>query len=187
MEAFDCAVVITDHRRSTMSSSRSTTRRSRCLMSRTHDVLIAAILTLLAAASAAAFVGPSATIVGTVTLTAANGDALFGDAVRVTLVCAADGATRTEVSDEHGAYRFLNVPVDSCSIEADVQGFVAQPVRVVTAADQVVGTDLHLGIASLRVGVNVGGTEPRELKVPRRSCRPDAGRRFERSAKVCTR
>ena len=157
-------------------------------MSGTHHVLIAAMVTLPVATSAAAFVGPSATIVGTVTLTAADGDTFSGEGARVSLTCAADGTTRTEVSDEHGAFRFLNVPVDSCSIEADVQGFVAQPVRVVTAADQVVGADLHLGIAPLRVGVNVGGPEPpRELKVPRRSCRPDAGRRLERSAKVRTR
>ena len=130
----------------------------------------------------------TATIVGTVMLTAADGGTFAGEGARVVMACGADRTTRTEVADEHGAFRFQNVPVDSCSIEANVQGFVAQPVRVVTAADQVVGADLHLGIAPLRVGVNVGGPEPpRELKVPRRSCRPDAGRRFERSAKVRTR
>src|SRR6202035_3255342 len=107
---------------------------------------------------------------------------------RVSLACAADGTTRTEVSDQRGAFRFVNVPIDRCSIQADVQGFVAPPVTVVTAADQIVGSDLHLGIAPLRVGVNVGGTKPpRGLKVPRRSCRLDAGRRFERPAKACTR
>jgi hypothetical protein len=157
-------------------------------MSRTHDVLIAATVTLLAAASAAAFAGPSATIVGTVTLTAADGDTFSGEGARVTLACAADATTRTELSDEHGAFRFLNVPVDSCSIEADVQGFVAPPVPVVTAADETVGADLHLGIAPLRVGVNVGGTAPfQEPKMLRSSRGSGAGRRLERSAKACSR
>jgi hypothetical protein len=159
-----------------------------CQMRPMRNVFFAGLLSALAGASAVAAVSQSATIVGTVTLTAADGVTFAGEGARVVMACGADRTTRTEVADEHGAFRFLNVPVDSCSIEVDVQGFVAQPVRVVTAADQVVGTDLHLGIAPLWVGVNVGGTEPpRELKVPRRSCRPDAGRRFERSAKVCTR
>jgi hypothetical protein len=157
-------------------------------MSRTRDVLIAAMVTLLAAASAAAFAGQSATIVGTVTLTAADGDTFAGDGARVTLVCAADGTTRTEVSDEHGVFRFLNVPVDSCSIEADVQGFVAPPVTVVAAAGEIAGADLHLGIAPLRVGVNVGGTASfQEPKGLRRSRGSGAGRRLDRSAKECSR
>jgi hypothetical protein len=169
-----------------------------------RSVLFAGLLSALAGASGVAAVSHTATIVGTVTLTAADGGTFAGEGARVVMACGAGRTTRTEVADEHGAFRFQNVPVDSCSIEADVQGFVAQPVRVVTAADQVVGTDLHLGIAPLRVGVNVGGTEPpRELtargesatafgatpdfhhgllKMPRRSCRADAGRRLERSA-----
>ena len=152
------------------------------------NVSVAAVLTAFAPASAIAGISPSATIVGTVTLTAADGGTFAGEGARVTLACAADGTTRTEVSDEHGAFRFRNVPVGSCSIEADVQGFVGQPVRVVTAAQQVVGTDLHLGIAPLRVGVNVGGTAPfQEPKMLSRSCRSDPGRRLERSAKGCTR
>jgi hypothetical protein len=157
-------------------------------MSRTHDVLIAAILTLLPAASAAAFVGSSATIAGTVTLTAADGDTFPGDGARVTLVCGADGTTRTEVSDEHGAFRFVNVPVDSCSIGADVQGFVAPPVTVVTAGGGTVGVNLHLGIAPLRVGVSVGGTASFQApEMLRRSRASGAGRRLERSAKECSR
>ena len=152
------------------------------------NVFIAAALAAFVPASAIGGGSPSATIVGTVTLTAADGGTFPGEGARVTLACAADGTTRTEVSDQHGAFRFLNVPVDTCSIKADVQGFVAPPVRVVTTADQIVGSDLHLGIAPLRVGLNVGGTVPfQEPKVLRRSCRSDAGRRIERSAKWCTR
>jgi hypothetical protein len=78
----------------------------------------------------------------------------------VALACGADGTTRTDVADDHGAFRFPNVPVDRCSIEADVQGFFMPPVTVVTAAQEVVGIELHLGVVPLRVGVNVGGTTP---------------------------
>jgi len=152
------------------------------------NVSVAAVLTAFAPASAIAGTSPSATIVGTVTLTAADGGTFAGGGARVVLACRAHRTTRTEVSDDDGAFRFLNVPVDSCSIDADVQGFVAQPVTVVTAARQVVETDLRLGIAPPRVGVSVGGPalfqEPKTLP---RSCRADAGRRLERSAKRCTR
>jgi hypothetical protein len=152
------------------------------------NVVIAAALTAFVPASAIGGVGPSATIVGTVTLTAADGGTFPGEGARVTLACAADGTTRTEVSDQHGAFRFVNVPVDTCSIKADVQGFVAPPVLVVTAAGQSVASDLHLGIAPLRVGLNVGGTVPfQPLKMLHRSCRSHAGRRLGGLAKACTR
>src|SRR5207245_11346246 len=133
-------------------------------------------LTALAGSAGVAAAGPGVTIAGTVTLTAAGGDTFSGEGARVTLACAVDGTTRTEISDEHGAFRFLNVPADSCSIEADVQGFVGQPVRVVTDAQQVVETDIHLGIAPLRAGVNVRGPAP--FQASKRllgSCRSDAG------------
>ena len=152
------------------------------------NMSVATVITAFAPASAMARVGPGATIVGTVTLTAADGSTWAGDGARVALACGADRTTRTEVADDHGRFRFLNVPIDSCSIDADVQGFVAQPVTVVTAAQQVVGIDLNLGIAPLRVGVNVGGTTPRqEPKMQPGSCRSGAGRRLERSVKRCRR
>jgi hypothetical protein len=152
------------------------------------NVSVSAVLTAFAPSSAIAGVSPSATIVGVVTLTGADGGTFSGEGVRVTLACAADGTTRTEVSDEHGAFRFLNLSVDRCSIQADLQGFVAQPVSVVTVADQVVATDLHLGVVPLRVGVNVGGTVPyHEPKILRGSRQSAVGRRLERAAKWCTR
>jgi hypothetical protein len=146
------------------------------------------MLGAFAPASATTGVGPSATIVGTVTLTAADGRTYAGDGARVILACETDSTTRTDVADDHGAFRFLNVPVDRCSLEADVQGFVAQPVTVVTADQQVAGIDLRLGITPLRAGVNVAGTAPvQEPKMLRGSCRSDAGRRLERSARSCRR
>jgi hypothetical protein len=150
------------------------------------NVFVATVLTAFAPASAMAGAGPSATIVGTVTLTAADGNTGAGDGARVVVACGTD-TTRTEVADDHGAFRFLNVPIDSCSIEADVQGFVAQPVTLVTGGQQVVRIDLHLRIAPLRAGVNVGGTAPFQEPRLHRCRRSDAGARLERSAKECTR
>jgi hypothetical protein len=146
------------------------------------DVVVAMVLTAFAPASAIAAVSPGATIVGTVTLTAADGRTWAGDGARVALTCGTDGATRTEVADDDGVFRFLNVPIDSCSIEAEVQGFYMQPIPVVMSDEQVVEVGLHLGVVPLRVGLNVGGTAPvREPRMRPRSCRPDAGPR--RSAK----
>jgi hypothetical protein len=143
------------------------------------SVVVATVITAVASVSAIAGASPGATIVGTVTLTAADGGTFPGEGARVTLVCAEAGTTKTQVTDEHGAFRFLNVPVDRCSIQADVQGFVAQSITVVTAADQVTATDLHLGIALLRVGVDVGGTAPfLEPKMLRKSRRSAAGRQL---------
>ena len=126
------------------------------------NVSVAIVLGAFAPASASAGVGSSATIVGTVTLTVADGSTWAGDGARVVLACVVDGTTRTEVADDHGVFRFGNVPIDSCSIEADVQGFIAEPVSVVAAADQVIAIDLRPGIVPLRVGVNVGGTTCQE-------------------------
>jgi hypothetical protein len=142
------------------------------------DVFVATVLTAVVPASAMAGASPSATIAGTVTLTAADGGRFSGEGVQLTLACAADGPARTEVSDEHGAFRFLNVPVDSCSIQADLQGFAAKPVGVVTVADKAVVAHLHLRVVPLRVGVNVGGPTPvREPKILSRFCRSAAGQR----------
>ncbi len=153
-----------------------------------RNIFFVGSLTALAGSAAVAAAGPGATIAGTVTLTAAAGDTFSGEGARVTLACAVDGTTRTEISDEHGAFRFLNVLADSCSVEADVQGFVAPPVTVVTAAGETVGADLLLRIAPLRVGVTVGGTAPVRIpRILRRSCGSGGGRRLERSAKACSR
>ena len=147
-------------------------------------VAVATVLTTFAPASARADVTPSAAIAGTVTLTTADGAKLSGEGVRLILACAAEETKKTEVSDEHGAFRFLNVPVDSCSIQADLQGFAAPPASVVTVAGQVIAPQLHLGIVPLRVGVNVGGPPPfREPKMLSRFCQSDAGQRLRRSKK----
>jgi len=138
-----------------------------------HRVLIgAAVLTWLAAASAVASVGPSATIAGTVTLTAADGNTFPGEGVPVTLACAADPTARTEISDERGAFRFKNAPVDRCSIDVDVQGFTMPPVTVVSVAGEMVEADLHLVAVPVSVGLTVRGAALRHVpKVIRSPCR----------------
>ena len=142
------------------------------------NVFGATVLAALAPVSATTGVSPSVTIVGTVTLTAADGSTWAGDGARVALVCDEDRTSRTEVADDHGAFRFLNVPFDRCSIEAEMQGFFGQPVTVDIAAQQVVAIALQLGVVPLHVGVNVGGATPihRPKTLPR-SSRSDTGPR----------
>jgi hypothetical protein len=124
------------------------------------NLSVVAVLTALPPAVATAGANPGATIAGAVTLTAADGGTFAGGGARVVLACQPHGTMRTEVADEHGAFRFLNVPVAACSIEADMQGFAAQTIKVVTAADRIAGTDFHLTIAPLRVGLKVWGGLP---------------------------
>ena len=153
----------------------------------TYDFFVSALLTMLTAVSTGAAVNPSATVIGTVTLTAAAGDTFAAEGARVVMACERDRTLRTEVADEHGSFRFMNVPVDRCSIEADVQGFVAPPINFVAAADQVVTTDLHLGIIPVGTGVNVRGTAPSQtMKKLRRSCRFDGRWRLEQSMERCS-
>jgi len=138
------------------------------------NVFLSTGITAFAPVTAMADVGPSTTIVGTVSLTDADGSAWAGDGVRVALACDGAGRTRTEAADAHGAFRFLNVPVGICLIEADVQGFLAQSLAVVVAARQVVEVELRLGVAPMGVGVNVGGpAPPRNSKMRPGSCSPD--------------
>jgi hypothetical protein len=135
-------------------------------------ILLGLTLAAFAATSVVADAGPGATIVGTVSLMIADEGTLAGEGARVVLACSTEGTTRTEVADEHGAFRFLNVPVDNCSIEAEVQGFMAPPLWIVTAAGATVSTDLHLGIAPLRVGLEVEGTTSLSApKVPHHSAK----------------
>ena len=84
-------------------------------------------------------------------LTAADGDTFPGEGVRVTLACAAEGTARTEISDARGAFRFMNVPVDRCSIDADVQGLRMRPVTAVTVAGEMV-EPICMSSLCLRVG-----------------------------------
>jgi len=151
------------------------------------QVAVAVALTACVPAIAAASVTPGATIVGTVTLTDADGTRWPGEGARVTLACALDRTATTVVANDQGAFSFVDVPADACSIEANVQGFVARPLTVVVAAEQIVGMELHLADVPLRVGVNVGGaTPPRESQVRATSCRrSDAVGR--RASKRCRR
>ena len=119
---------------------------------------LAVVLTAFAPSSDVATERPRATIVGTVMLTDADAIVSAGDGARVVLACEADRAPRTEVADERGAFRFPDVPIDSCSIEADVQGFLGQPLTVLTTAQQVISVDLHLEVIPLGVGMNVRRT-----------------------------
>src|SRR4051812_6731129 len=88
------------------SMSTSGSGRERVSMRSLLTVSLAALLSAIVPAFAVAGGGPAATIVGTVTLTAADGSTFPGQGARVALTCPREPYHLTEVSDEHGIFRF---------------------------------------------------------------------------------
>ena len=99
--------------------------------------------------------GPLAEVLGAITLTAADGATFPAAGTRITVRCAADDVVRFVDADENGAFRFTNLPPDTCSIATDLQGFEPATATVVTAAGMATALDLHLVPARLRTGVFV--------------------------------
>jgi len=100
-------------------------------------------------------------ITGTVTVENADGDVLTVPGVRVTLRCgSADTSTIIEVSDERGLFRFDEVPVDTCSVGTELQGFSGRTVQVNTTPGQVTTLRLHLALTPVSAGVLVTGARP---------------------------
>ncbi len=58
------------------------------------NLFVVTVITAVASVSATAGAAPGAAIVGTVTLTKADGGTFPGDGARVTLACAADGTSQ---------------------------------------------------------------------------------------------
>jgi Carboxypeptidase regulatory-like domain len=95
-------------------------------------------------------------IVGTVTLTDARDEAFDAPGVRLTLTCTTmPTATRVAISDDHGAFRFIDVPPDRCSITADLQGFAAATEFAVVRRAETARVAMHLDVAAVGAGVQV--------------------------------
>jgi carboxypeptidase family protein len=144
--------------------------------------IIAAAATIASPLPSAA-IDQRAAIAGTVTLTAADGQVLAAPGVRLTLICGTEAGSRTEVSDERGEFRFADVPVDTCSIATDLQGFATATADVETAAGEITALQFHLDAAPLFSGLTVTGEAPPNLRGPlHTSCGSGAPRRSLRSA-----
>jgi hypothetical protein len=121
----------------------------------------AALLTamVVAAEPIGAGAGSHGTVAGTVTLTDASGQAFDAPGVRLTLTCAATpDATRVATSDDHGTFRFRDVPPDRCSIDAELQGFASTTALTAVSAGETVHVAMHLDTAPAGTGIRVGGS-----------------------------
>src|SRR5260221_13884246 len=66
---------------------------------------------------------PMSSVAGTVSVTGPDGEALVLPGVTLTVTCVGSDAPLIEGSNEQGQFRFADVPVGSCSIVAELQGF----------------------------------------------------------------
>ena len=128
--------------------------------------------------------GQVGTVVGTVRTTLPAGEIVAIPGVRVTVTCGS-GAALSNVSDENGQVQFTHVPVGSCSLETDVQGF-----RQVSTNFEVPGTErvdlpLSLELEPMYTGLMVIGSPPKkslrrvisDTWSRRRTCDQEAGSR----------
>ncbi|PYR78499.1 MAG: hypothetical protein DMF86_05655 [Acidobacteria bacterium] len=101
---------------------------------------------------------PSATVAGTVSVTAPDGQSMFLPGVTLTLTC--PGAPeRKEVSNEQGAFRFDNVSAGSgvCAIVADLEGFRSSSRTLTLKGGDRAAVALELGLDTLQEDVTVRG------------------------------
>jgi hypothetical protein len=112
--------------------------------------------TVTAAEPVTADLHARAAIAGTVTLTDARGETFDAPGVQLTLTCEtmAD-ALQVSTSDEHGAFRFADVPPDRCTIAADLPGFGGVLECAVVRAGETLPVTLHLEVAASDAGIRV--------------------------------
>jgi hypothetical protein len=146
-------------------------------MSRSLITLIGLVWvsTMLVGISLGASGDQRAAIDGVVTLTTTDGEVLAAPGVRLTLNCAAEAVSSTEVSDEQGEFRFADVPADVCSITTDLQGFTTVAVEVDTTTGGIADLELHLETKPIFSGLTLTGEAPnlRRLSRTPRRCGPE--------------
>ena len=98
--------------------------------------LIAIFAVMVAApAPVGSAAGSQGGVAGTLTLTDASGQRFDAPGVRLTLTCGATpDAARVATSDDHGTFRFQDVPTDRCAIGTDLQGFASATALAVVRA-----------------------------------------------------
>ena len=120
-------------------------------------ILVAALTaTVVAAEPVTADLHARPAIVGTVTLTDARGETFDAPGVQLTLTCETmANAPQVTTSDEHGAFRFADVPPDRCSIGADLPGFGGATEGAVLRAGETLPVTMHLDVAATAIGMGV--------------------------------
>jgi hypothetical protein len=124
------------------------------LRSPTYRMILAAILAVVLLPVTASAQSDAATVLGAVRDT--SGAVVPG--ATVTLKNDATGITATAVSDENGAYQFLNVRIGTYSVRAELQGFsTAEADRVDVTVNARQRVDLTLKVGSVGETVVVTG------------------------------
>ena len=96
-----------------------------------------------------------ASVAGEVILTAADGSTFPGAGVRLILSCESERLSRVEISDKRGAFRFLSVPANGCTVVTDLQGF--RSAKAAIKAGKAAGLRFHLKVDPIFTGITVWG------------------------------
>ena len=120
-------------------------------------ILVAALAaTVVAAEPVTADLHARTAIVGTVTLTDARGETFDAPGVELTLPCDTIAtAPQVATSDEHGTFRFADVPPDRCSVAADLPGFNGVTECAVVRAGETLPVTMHLNVAAVAAGIRI--------------------------------
>jgi len=131
--------------------------------------VIVAILALafLSATPRGVAAAPLGEIVGHIVLTAADGAVLSAPGVRLTVRCPTDTIVRVAIAGDDGGFRFTGLPVGTCSITTELQGFAPVTMTAITAAGSITIIRLHLEATPLRTGVLVTGRSGATRKTPK--------------------
>jgi hypothetical protein len=129
------------------------------------------VMVLFGGHSVVAAQEPAATVVGSVSLSAADGQVVQVPGVRLTLTCETDRTGLSETSDDRGEFRFTNVPADTCSLVADLQGFKSASATAVMQVLEITTVEFHLDVEPIYTGMTVTGEPPSGHRRPRRGDR----------------
>jgi len=98
------------------------------------------------------------TVVGTVTLTDARGEAFDAPGVDLALACApTPDEPQSAATNEHGVFRFADVRPGRCSLTAELQGFGTVTTTIIVPAAETLAVEIHLAVAPLEAGIGVVG------------------------------
>jgi len=107
-------------------------------------------------ATAALAQPPVGVVSGTVSIAAPYGQANPIPGVTLTLACP-NAEPRTEMSDDQGRFRFDDVPADTCSIVAELQGLTSMTKAVVVKSGRTTDLELRLDLEALHAEITVTG------------------------------
>lgn len=128
--------------------------------------------------------GETHAVVGSVRTTLPDGEIVAIPGVSVTVTCGG-GVVLSKLSDEEGEFQFAHVPVGSCSLFTDIQGFKSVSTAFESTGTERIDLPLSLELEAMYSGLMVIGT-PQDgsssaaistTRSHRREARRDAGTR----------